>query len=69
MTTKIVIDKQRLDVQKPAIVVLTDIDVQYADEVVINGPCIVTGIASGKLPLGKARVWLETESEVTWNIY
>ena len=69
MTTKIVIDRIRLDTQKPAIVVLMENEVQYADEVVINGPCTVTGIASGKPPLGKARVWLETESEVTCNIY
>lgn len=64
MKTRIVIDRQRMDEGKPSIVVIGDDGVRFADEIAIRGPSIVTGIATGRSPIGGARVWLETEAEV-----
>lgn len=65
MKTRIVIDRMRMDGGKPAIVVLNNNGIRFADEVVIHGESVLTGIATGKSPVGSARVWLETEAEVT----
>ena len=64
MKTKIAIDKARLDTGEPAIIIQTGHEVQRAHEIIINGPCKVTGVASGKERFGGARVWIETYSQV-----
>ena len=64
MKTRIVINRQNLDEDKPAIVVIDDDGVRFADEIVIHGASVITGVAMGKSPVGGARVWVETDAEV-----
>jgi len=67
MTTKIIINRERLDVGKPAIAVLTDEGVTFADKVTI-GDVVITGTAMGHDKVSGARVWIETESKVEIHI-
>jgi hypothetical protein len=61
---QIIIDRQRLDSGDPPVVVITANKVEYANEVVIEGTCRITGVAAGKPQIGSARVWIETDSAV-----
>lgn len=52
------------DKKEPPIIVRTTKNVQYGNEVVVDGPCKIVYSPDKPLSCG-ARVWIETESKVT----
>lgn len=69
MSTKIVIDRVRLDKDEPAIAVMDELGHNFYDEVTLHdfeGAVVarITGTAMGHERVGGARVWVETAGQV-----